>query len=89
MKYQNNSTEGIVIPVRRISGDELASTSWIKFHPGEIKEVPEHAILAANAHGLTKVDSTVEESPVEAEVSVIADTPIETKKIKKSKKKVD
>lgn len=97
MKYQNNSAKGVVIPVKRNVANEVASTSWIKFHPGEVKDIPEEAIAVAEANGLTKVEDTkeelkeekpevAEESTVEAEVSAIADTLVETKQVKRKRK---
>jgi len=89
MKYQNNSTKGVVIPVKRNVADEVASTSWIKFQSGEVKDIPEEAIAVAEANGLTKVEETKPKelkSPVEAEESAIGDTPVETKQVKRKRK---
>lgn len=94
MKYQNNSAKGVVIPVKRNVANEVASTSWIKFHAGEVKDIPEEAIATAEANGLTKVEESKEpkeetkekESPVEAEVSEIGKTQVETKQVKKKRK---
>jgi len=94
MKYQNNTSGGVVIPVKKPQiENEIADTEWIKFHVGDIKEVPEQAIAAAEANGLTKVDSieeTVEEKPkdepkakVKATESKVGKTKVETKKVEK------
>ena len=96
MKYQNNTSEGIVIPVKNPQvGDEIADIGWIKFQPSEIKDVPEQAYETAEKHGLTKVESIKEEvAPIQVkteEVKVIAEeskigtTKVETKKVKKRK----
>ena len=93
MKYQNNTSEGIVIPFRKPQEEnEIADTGWIKFHPDEVKEVPEQAYETAEKHGLTKVDSKdepaeakTEEVKVEAEEYKIGKTKVETKKVKKRK----
>lgn len=95
MKYQNNTSEGVVIPIKKAQvEDELSSIGWIKFHPGDIKEVPEQAHETAEKHGLTKVDSVeevaevetlAEDTEVEAEESKIGETKVETKKVRKKK----
>ena len=96
MKYQNNTSDGIVIPVKNPQvGDEIADIGWIKFQPSEIKEVPEQAYETAEKHGLTKVKSIKEETvevktevkteKVEAEESKIGTTKVETKKVRKKK----
>ena len=94
MKYQNNTSDGIVIPVKNPQvGDEIADIGWIKFQPSEIKEVPEQAYETAEKHGLTKVDSIeevevkteVKTEKVEAEESKIGTTKVETKKVRKKK----
>lgn len=81
MKYQNNTSVGVVIPVKMPKlAHELANVAWVKFKPGEIKEVPERATETAEKHGLTKV-----EVEVKAMESSIGKTKVETKKKKKVK----
>lgn len=52
MKYQNNTSSSVLLPV---AGEGTNPTSWIKFKAGDIKDVPEKAIESAEVQGLTKV----------------------------------
>tara|TARA_R100001530_G_scaffold40811_2_gene31346 strand:- start:84 stop:299 length:216 start_codon:yes stop_codon:yes gene_type:complete len=69
MEYKNNTTSGIKVPVK----SDDSPVSWLTFHPGDSKEVPEKASNAAELLGLDKV-------VVKAVKSSIGKTKVETKK---------
>lgn len=83
MKFKNETKEDVLIPV---IFDKKLPSSKLVIKDGETKDVPDCAIVHAKTVGLTPVEE-IKEVPVEAEESSISKVKVETKKIKKSKKK--
>lgn len=85
MKFKNETKEDVLMPV--ILDKNLPSSKLI-IKDGETKEVPSQAIETARSYGLTPVEEKIlVNENIESEESSISKVKVETKKIKKSKKK--